>query len=201
MSQASDDGPDDPSAHPSVWVAQAERELGTSEVLAWCTDLLAGADPLTSSHPLAWIGGTPGAALPGNLTGLRGAMFEHWSRVWAARAMRYCWAEGTPAADGAATALLGALTDPHWRVREMAAKVVGLREVGAGADRLAVLLDDGVPRVRAAAATSLGAVGEHEHMGRLADVTCSDPDRAVRAAATRARTAIADRVDLPSDEY
>jgi hypothetical protein len=194
------DGPDDPTAHPRVWVEQAEREFGTEEVLDWCTGLLDGADPMVSRHPLTWIGGRPGAALPGNLTGARGAMFEHWSRVWAARAMRYCWADGTPAGDGAAAALVGALTDPSWRVREMAAKVAGLREVGAGADRLAALLHDGVPRVRAAAAHALGLVGEHEHLDALAEVTSSDPDRSVRSAARQAGTAIAMRVDLPADD-
>ncbi|TDE88791.1 hypothetical protein EXU48_22130 [Occultella glacieicola] len=196
-----DDGPDDPTAHRSVWVAQAERELGTDEVLGWCADLLAGADPLASPHPLAWIGGRPGAALPTDLTGPRGPMFGHWSRVWAARAMRYCWAEGTEAADGAAAALVGALTDAHWRVREMAAKVAGSREIGAAADRLAALLEDDVPRVRAAAAKALGAVGEREHLAPLADVALDDPDGSARSAAQQARRTIAARVDLPADEY
>jgi HEAT repeat protein len=44
-----------------------------------------------------------------------------------------------------------ALADEHWRVREMAAKVVARHRIGAALDRVAELRDDPVPRVRAAA--------------------------------------------------
>ena len=65
---------------------------------------------------------------------------SYWARVWAARALRYVWAES------AAPAVVAALGDEHWRVREMAAKVVGDRELGEAAERLVGLLDDGTPR-------------------------------------------------------
>jgi hypothetical protein len=45
----------------------------------------------------------------------------------------YAWAEE---ADGAVVA---ALADDHWRVREMAAKVVARRRIGAALDPVAAL--------------------------------------------------------------
>jgi hypothetical protein len=43
------------------------------------------------------------------------------------------------------------LADEHWRLREMAAKVVARRRVGAALAPVTALRDDPVPRVRAAA--------------------------------------------------
>jgi hypothetical protein len=45
-----------------------------------------------------------------------------------------------------------ALADGHWRVREMACKVIARHEVGDLLDRVAALEADPVERVRAAAA-------------------------------------------------
>ena len=75
--------------------------------------------------------------------------------------------------------MVAALGDEHWRVREMAAKVVATWEVGEAADGLVPLLDDEVPRVRAAAARGLGVVGEGEHADAVHEVT-DDPEAAVR---------------------
>jgi HEAT repeat protein len=47
--------------------------------------------------------------------------------------------------------IIGALSDPAWRVREMALKVVARHRVDAALDHLPRLLDDEVPRVRQAA--------------------------------------------------
>ena len=79
----------------------------------------------------------------------------YWARVWAARALRYVWAES------AAPAVVGALGDEHWRVRELAAKVVGDRELGEAAEHLVALLGDDTPRV-ASPPWALGR-GEGEH--------------------------------------
>jgi hypothetical protein len=70
---------------------------------------------------------------------------QYWRRVWGARGLLHCY--GSPAEE-AVTAALG---DEHWRVREMAAKVVAGHQIGAAFDAVAGLRDDPVPRVRAAA--------------------------------------------------
>jgi HEAT repeat protein len=46
---------------------------------------------------------------------------------------------------------VAALGDEHWRVREMAAKVVARRKLGDAVEAVAALRADPVPRVRAAA--------------------------------------------------
>ena len=55
---------------------------------------------------------------------------SYWARAWAARALLYVWQ------DSATDAVVGALADEHWRVRELAAKVVRLRELADAVDRL-----------------------------------------------------------------
>jgi HEAT repeat protein len=70
---------------------------------------------------------------------------QYWRRVWGARGLLYAWN------DSAEDAVVAALADEHWRVREMAAKVVAKRGIGAALQPCAGLRDDPVPRVRAAA--------------------------------------------------
>jgi HEAT repeat protein len=50
-----------------------------------------------------------------------------------------------------AGALIAALGDEHWRVREMAAKVIARRRIGAALGAVTEIRSDPVPRVRAAA--------------------------------------------------
>jgi hypothetical protein len=69
----------------------------------------------------------------------------YWLRVWGARGLLYAWDED------AAAAVIAALEDAAWRVREMAAKVIARHRVGAALAAVAGLRDDPVPRVRAAA--------------------------------------------------
>lgn len=176
--------------HPREWVAEACARHGETEVLGWCAELLGGADPDEVGLDLDLIGG-PGAARMVIESGV-----PYFPRVWAARAMRYVWQEGTDAGTAAESALARGLGDEHWRVREMCAKVVWLREVGMAADRLVPLLDDEVPRVRAAATTALGAVGEHEHVEAVQDAA-DDPDPTVARAAERALARLQHRLDLP----
>jgi hypothetical protein len=71
---------------------------------------------------------------------------QYWRRVWGARGLLYAWDE----TGDAAAAIIEALSDQHWRVREMAAKVIAKRKVGAALEAVAQLQDDPVPRVRAA---------------------------------------------------
>jgi HEAT repeat protein len=77
---------------------------------------------------------------------------RYFLRVWAARALLYAWD------DSAQDAVLTALADESWRVREMAA-VKGAGEVGGARRKIgdalpvvAAMSADSVPRVRAAAA-------------------------------------------------
>jgi hypothetical protein len=72
-------------------------------------------------------------------------VYLYWLRVWAARGLLHAYA------DHAEEAVLNALADEHWRVREMAAKVIARHRIGAALDAVAELRDDPVPRVRAAA--------------------------------------------------
>ena len=77
---------------------------------------------------------------------------RYFLRVWAAGALLYAWD------DTARDAVVAALADESWRVREMAAKVVARRRLGAALSTVAGLQHDPVPRVRAAAARALAVV-------------------------------------------
>jgi HEAT repeats len=70
---------------------------------------------------------------------------QYWRRVWAARGLLHAWDAR------AQDAIIAASTDEHWRVREMAAKVIAAHTVDAGLEAVADLRSDPVPRVRAAA--------------------------------------------------
>lgn len=117
----------------------------------------------------------------------------YWARVWAARALRYCWD------DLAVAAVLDGLNDQAWRVVEHCAVVSGDRELADAAPTLVALTDHPVPRVRAAAARAMASVAEREHVPallRLAD----DPDANVRTATERALAVLGDRLDLSPDD-
>ncbi|MBB5868211.1 hypothetical protein F4553_001590 [Allocatelliglobosispora scoriae] len=73
----------------------------------------------------------------------------YWLRVWGTRGLLWAWD------DSATGAVLLALTDEAWRVREMAAKVVARHLVGDALTVVAALRDDPVPRVRAVAARAV----------------------------------------------
>jgi len=79
------------------------------------------------------------------LGGRAGGGSGYWPRVWAARALLYAWE------DSAAPAVARAAADESWRVREMVAKVVARHGIDDAFTAVAGLLDDPVPRVRAAA--------------------------------------------------
>lgn len=128
---------------------------------------------------------------PVTLHDLGGGIIDHlyyWPRVWAVRALRYCWAEvATPY-------VVSALGDEAWRVREQAARVIGQRELGEAGDALAGLVSDETPRVRAAAARALAMVGEAEHADALRDAQ-DDPEPPVRDAAVVALHLLSRRLD------
>ena len=86
------------------------------------------------------------------LRGHAGVGPPYWWRVWAVRGLLWAW---EPAATDA---LLAALADEAWRVREMAAKVVARHRVAAAFDAVVALQRDPTPRVRAAAARAVAVL-------------------------------------------
>ncbi|MDE3007682.1 MAG: HEAT repeat domain-containing protein [Acidobacteriota bacterium] len=90
------------------------------------------------------------------LEGREGGVEGYWPRVWALRAMLYCWAPRL------APAVVTSLGDESWRVREMALRVATRREVVDALPRVPALLDDPTSRVRRAAANFLDALATRE---------------------------------------
>jgi HEAT repeat protein len=119
------------------------QRRGTAEVVAGCLELLGGG---AADEPLVFAIGGPAAR------SVLGGGQRYWLRVWAARALLYAWD------DRAAGAVIAALADESWRVREMAAKVIGRHRVGEALAAVAGLQHDEVPRVRAAAARAVAVV-------------------------------------------
>ena len=98
---------------------------------------------------MTWLGGRHADVL---LERPESREVEYFPRVWAARALLYAWDES------AAPAVVAALRDPAWRVREMAARVVRKRRIGAAQAALESLASDPMARVRVAAERALDAL-------------------------------------------
>ncbi len=126
---------------PRQSVDAACARVGVSGVVTLCVAILGGeeVDPAF----LLVIGG-PGAR--NVLDGREGGVTGCWPRTWALRALLYAWDEQ------ASAMVLAATTDEHWRVREMAAKVIAKHQLDEGLEAVGHLRADPVPRVRAAAA-------------------------------------------------
>jgi len=164
--------------------------IGRPEVAGWCAGLLDGTirydDP--DHPPLTWLGGAHAASLlEREAFGSRDQ--DYWPRVWGARGLLHVWA-----AD-ARPAVIGGLSDPAWRVREMSAKIVRAQELADAESELTALVADPVPRVRAASLLALGRVGESEHAQVVAR-SRRDPSPLVRRAAEKALAELAGRLDL-----
>ncbi len=115
------------------------RDRGRSVVIAGCIDLLNGKDvDPTLIHALG------GPAAQWAVSGGEGGP-DYWLRVWAARGLLWEWD------DSALPVLEAALSDPAWRVREMAAKVAARHQLGDLLQALEQLRDDPNRRVVAAA--------------------------------------------------
>jgi len=164
--------------------------IGRREVADWCAGLLRGtiryADP--GHPPLTWLGGAHAASLL-ERQAFGSRCQEYWPRVCGARGLLHVWA-----AD-ARTAVVGGLSDPAWRVREMSAKIVRAQELADVEPELTALVADPVARVRAAALLALGRVGESEH-AQVAARSQHDPSALVRRAAGKALEELAERLDL-----
>lgn len=128
----------------SIEAACATR--GRDDVLDGCVALLRG--------------GNTDADLVASLAGPHAPRYldapdaqRYWLRTWGARGLLWAWEE--PASKAAVEAVVVALGDDSWRVREMAAKVVARHLVDDALPALEPLQDDPVARVRVAAQRAL----------------------------------------------
>jgi hypothetical protein len=136
--------------------AECARAGGGPALIAGCVALLSGRPDDVDDRLISVLGGDPARRV---LDGGDGGRSGYWPRVWAARGLLHAWDDQTAVsgelADAATVAIIGALGDDAWRVREMAAKVIARHRVGQAFDAVAALRDDPVPRVRAAAARAV----------------------------------------------
>jgi hypothetical protein len=132
--------PPDPHDHPRRLLAAAVERYGHDVVVHWCEELLARRATADDARfpPIEWLGGNDGWK-------------EYWAPTWGARGLLYA---GPPARPDV---VVEALADEHWRVREMALKVVRTLGLDVPERALEALLDDENHRVRAAAAAALAA--------------------------------------------
>lgn len=132
---------------PRESVAAECARHGERDVVARCISLIDGGDA-----DAAFLMAISCGAARDILEGSEGGRTGYWPRVWGTRALLYAW-------DVAAEpAIVRATRDSHWRVREMAAKVIARRLVGDGLEAAAGLREDPVPRVRAAGERALAAL-------------------------------------------
>ena len=83
------------------------------------------------------------------LAGQAGGLSGYWPRVWALRGLLYV------VDDSATSSVVAACSDPSWRVREMALKVIAAHRLDDALEVAARCQADDVARVRAAAARAL----------------------------------------------
>jgi hypothetical protein len=134
---------------PRESIAAACQQLGEKNVVDSCVRVINDRD---MDGKFGYFLSGPHAQLI--LDGREGGVTGYWPRTWALRAFLYAW-------DGSAeTAVLTCLSDESWRVREMAIKVVARRHLGDAMDQIALLQNDDVPRVRAAAQRALKTLVE-----------------------------------------
>ena len=124
---------------PRQSVEQACSRWGTLRVVNGCVDLVDGKG--ADDELILALGGPPAEWVrTGEPSGP-----DYWLRVWGARGLLYAWDES------ARPAVLRALNDESWRVREMALKVVARHDLAEAADQVASLKDDPSARVRRSA--------------------------------------------------
>lgn len=127
----------------------AVKYYGETEVIERALSLMDGNNE--GEDFLLFVGGEHAQGI------LDGAPVLYWPELWGLRALLYVWS------DDATTAVVNALHNTAWRVREMAARVIIARNLPA-ATELTELLVDETPRVRIAVARALGAVGKLDNI-------------------------------------
>lgn len=133
-------------------LAAAVELYGEAGVVERSLSLLAGNNE--GEDFLLFVGGEHAQGI------LDGAPVLYWPELWGARALLYVWD------DAAEPVIIGTLSNPAWRVREMGARVAAARKLPA-ASELAELLTDRVPRVRVSAARALGSIGSLDDLERI----------------------------------
>ena len=113
---------------------------GQAQLVSGCVALMRGLD--VDDDLVVALGGP---VAQGVLDSGPKPAYLYWVRVWGSRGLLHAYA------DQAEGAVIEALADEHWRVREMAAKVIARYRIGAAFEAVAELRDDPVPRVRAVA--------------------------------------------------
>jgi hypothetical protein len=139
---------------PRQRIGLACAELGREAVVEACARLVEG-QPAEEADPklLTVLAGRSADPFLGGGPREDG----YWLRVWGMRGL--LWAlDGGPVDPVARDAVLLGLGDEHWRVREMAAKVVARHRIEAARGAVTALHADPVPRVRNAAARALDAL-------------------------------------------
>jgi hypothetical protein len=131
---------------PRQRIAAECASAGRAALIAGCVALLGGRPDEVDDRLITMLGGDAARHV---LDGAEGGRSGYWPRVWAARGLLHAWddhAAETGAAIGAATdeatgeatdAIIGALGDHAWRVREMTAKVVAAHRIGRALDAVA----------------------------------------------------------------
>jgi hypothetical protein len=133
-------------------LAAAVERFGEPTVVLRSLSLIAGNNE--GDEFLLYLGGDHARGI------LNGAPPLYWPELWGTRALLYVWD------DSAALAVSAALENQAWRVREMATRVAATRGLPV-IEQLTTLLTDDVPRVRAAAARALGALGGAEQIDAI----------------------------------
>ena len=158
-------------------IALAVERYGEPGLVKLALGLLEGRNE--GEEVLLYLGGRHAKGL------LDGAPALYWPEVWGARALLHVWD------DSAASAVLRGTSNRAWRVREMCLKVCAERAIGDDAAIEPSTRDEN-PRVRAAAARALAAVGSpqvEESISRL----LRDPEKDVRRTAGEALKQLAAR--------
>lgn len=125
-------------------IEAACSRVGKEAVVRACIEMLGGGDP---DPVMVTILGGPQAMQV--IHGEHRTDQSYWVRVWAARGLLWAWD------DVAVEALMQAMNDDAWRVREMCCKVVARHAIGDALPVVAALRTDPVDRVRRAAARAV----------------------------------------------
>ena len=158
-------------------IAAAVAEQGEATVVLRALSLIAGNNE--GEEFLLVVGGEHARGI------LEGAPVLYWPELWGTRALLYVWD------DSAIEAVMAALHNQAWRVRGRAARVAAARGLDV-VPALVGMLADETPRVRAAAARALGALGSVETVDDIRPLL-KDPEIDVRRGAQQGIDAIRSR--------
>ena len=155
-------------------IAAAVNQWGEREVVDRSVALIGGLS--AGDDFLLAVGGRHAEGV------LKGAPVLYWPELWGTRALLYVWD------DTAILAVRAALGNQAWRVREMGTRVAAARDLPLAPPITELLLDE-VPRVRAAAARALGALGGASAVAAIRPLL-KDPEIDVRRGAQQAIDAL-----------